>query len=338
MNWIGTSLKQWVRDAHHAEKSLFQMIMMKSNHLSEKSNEPPPDQNASLRLRRRFSARSGLKNLVLLLAGIIGFGTWSADCFSKMQTTWFDSKGATKKATPSFSLCATPDEDDRRLSTRKPSTPLPASRQQECYATDVGVDTGALIRTVKVASHFIQNEEYEIKHLLRGIFAIVTDMKERLFSQSQSPRRLHLLQAMGVKFIVEPSDYDEKLDNSRLMSDVAHGTGTWQSYGRCKASVSYHYWPRHDRGVDGKQLEKPVDIDEARKCCYRTSTSKSEVVTGVAVVCIEDGVQLLDSASSLVCAKSDSPPLNSCAKEYLAAENWRDKAGGWVSGCARYAD
>ncbi len=154
-------------------------------------------------------------------------------------------------------------------------------------------------------------------------------MKEIILA-SQSPRRLHLLQAMGVKFIVEPSDYDEKLDNSRLMSDVAMELALGKAMDvAAKHPSAIIIGSDTIVGVDGKQLEKPVDIDEARQMLLSYVDKQSEVVTGVAVVCIEDGVQLLDSASSLVYFKSDSPTVKQLREEYLATENWRDKAGGY---------
>lgn len=147
---------------------------------------------------------------------------------------------------------------------------------------------------------------------------------------SQSPRRLHLLKAMGVDFTVQPSNYDEKLDQNRPMPEVAMELALGKALDVAREHPEALVIGSDTIvGVDGKQLEKPVDVDEARQMLVSYMDKRSEVTTGLAIVCLDDGVQIVTSDTSYVYFKSDSPELEKLREAYLATENWRDKAGGY---------
>lgn len=147
---------------------------------------------------------------------------------------------------------------------------------------------------------------------------------------SQSPRRFHLLQEMGVEFVVEPSNFDEKLDQDRPMHDVASEL----AFGKANDIAARHpdaivIGSDTIVGVHDRQLEKPVDINDARRMLESYAGVKSEVTTGIAVVCIEENIAITDTDTANVFFKTNSPEIEALREQYLATNNWTDKAGGY---------
>lgn len=144
---------------------------------------------------------------------------------------------------------------------------------------------------------------------------------------STSPRRRELLRLMGVDFEIIPSNFDEKLDDTRSPQEVAQEL----ALGKALAVAAEH----PDRivigsdtivTVAGKQLEKPRDIEEAHAMLRRLSGTHNEVTTGVAVVRQSDGLRLVSSDTTLVYFK----PYDAAAvRAYLATGDSLDKAAGY---------
>lgn len=82
-------------------------------------------------------------------------------------------------------------------------------------------------------------------------------------------------------------------------------------------------------GVHDRQLEKPVDINDARRMLESYAGVKSEVTTGIAVVCIEENIAITDTDTANVFFKTNSPEIEALREQYLATNNWTDKAGGY---------
>jgi septum formation protein len=137
---------------------------------------------------------------------------------------------------------------------------------------------------------------------------------------------------MGIgNFQTIPSEYDEILDESRDAQEVAKelalGKALWVAQRHPNALV---IGSDTIVGVgDGRQLEKPNDIDEAREMLTALSSGESFVTTGVALVRYADGLEMVDEDTTYVYFKPDSPKVAKAREAYLESEDWRDKAGGY---------
>lgn len=144
---------------------------------------------------------------------------------------------------------------------------------------------------------------------------------------SQSPRRRELLAQMGVKFDVVPSNFDEWLDDSRLPEDVAKEL----ALGKAR-EVAIAYPDALVIGsdtiveIDGQQLEKPKDAEDAKRLLTLLSGKKNTVFTSLAVVCLEQGLEIVLAGSTEVTFK----PMNETAiDKYIASGDPFDKAGAY---------
>jgi septum formation protein len=147
---------------------------------------------------------------------------------------------------------------------------------------------------------------------------------------SQSPRRRDLMGRMGLEFTVLPSHFDEQLDESRGAEIVAKEL----ALGKAEDVAQEHpnaYVIGSDTivGVNGRQMEKPVDVDDARAMLMTLSGQQSTVSTGVAVINKSLNVQLVEVATTQVFFKPDSEEVAKLREAYLASEDWKDKAGGY---------
>jgi len=147
---------------------------------------------------------------------------------------------------------------------------------------------------------------------------------------SQSPRRRELLHDMGVKFDVIPSNFQEALDESRdaalVAKELALGKALDVARQHPEAIV---IGSDTIVAINGRQMEKPIDIEDAREMLIALSKGESTVSTGVAVVCLARGIQLTDVMTSRVFFKPDSPAVTAAREVYLASDDWHDKAGGY---------
>lgn len=144
---------------------------------------------------------------------------------------------------------------------------------------------------------------------------------------SQSPRRKELLEKMGVRFTVIPSNFEEHLDHSRPVTDVAIEL----ALGKANEIAQQH--PKAIViGADtivvikDRQLGKPEDEAEARQTLHELAGNKHQVCTGLAVLCRDLQFELVESVLSEVTFKlADAKAIET----YLATGNWRDKAGSY---------
>lgn len=148
---------------------------------------------------------------------------------------------------------------------------------------------------------------------------------------SQSPRRRHLLKAMGVEFTVHPSNYTEVLDDNKDIHEVAREL----SLG--KAMDVARLYPDavvigSDTivGMNNRQLEKPVDIEDARRMLLSYAGHESIVVTGLAVVCLSRRISEVTTDLTKVYFKPDSLEITKLREDYLVSNDWKDKAGGYA--------
>lgn len=160
----------------------------------------------------------------------------------------------------------------------------------------------------------------------------------RIILASQSPRRKELLTAMGLEFEAIPSNFDEQLDSNRLPVLVA------QELAIGKASTLAERYPDafvigSDTivSVDGEQLAKPHDAEEARQMLQSMAGRGSVVTTSVTVIHRAKGIILSGAEETLVVFK---PYDAQVVDAYLATGDYADKAGGYgiQSGAAPLID
>lgn len=155
---------------------------------------------------------------------------------------------------------------------------------------------------------------------------------------SQSPRRQELLAAMGLEFEVVPSNFDEKLDNSRSPEEVAIELAVGKA-----SQVAEEHPDSIVIGsdtivtIDGTQLEKPRDTAEAYQILERLSGTYSEVTTSLAVVFKAEDIQLTTVDTTKVYFK---PYDHEAVRVYVETGDPLDKAGafGIQSGAAPLID
>jgi septum formation protein len=147
---------------------------------------------------------------------------------------------------------------------------------------------------------------------------------------SQSPRRIELLTKMGVKFISVPSNYEERLDESIGADEVAIRLALGKAN-----DVSVKYPDAYVIGsdtvvaVNGRQMEKPKDIADAREMLQALAGHESSVSTGVAIVNEDKSVRECEVDTTKVYFKPDSTEVKALREAYLASGDWKDKAGGY---------
>lgn len=152
----------------------------------------------------------------------------------------------------------------------------------------------------------------------------------KIILASKSPRRVELLGGMGYEFDVVPSEYDERLDESRHVEEVAQELALGKALDVARRfPAAYVIGSDTIVAVDGRQMEKPVDIGDAREMLLALAGRASTVSTGVTVVYLDGGVQAVRVATTRVYFKDDSSEVEKLREEYLASGDWKDKAGGY---------
>lgn len=153
---------------------------------------------------------------------------------------------------------------------------------------------------------------------------------KKIILASKSPRRIDLLSKMGIKFEAVPSNYEESLNENLPAEEVAKEL----ALGKAKdvaASYPNAFIIGSDTvvAINSRQMEKPKDLDEAREMLTALAGRESTVCTGVAIISIERGIEIVDVDTTKVYFKSDSLEVTKLREEYLASGDWKDKAGGY---------
>lgn len=143
---------------------------------------------------------------------------------------------------------------------------------------------------------------------------------------------------MGVEFEAIPSNFNEKLDSSRLPEVVAielavgKASQVAEQYPECIVIGSDTIVT-----INGSQLEKPHDEAEAYQMLERLSGTHNEVTTSLAVICKANEVLLTASDTTRVYFK---PYNKEVVTSYVESGDSADKAGayGIQSGAAPLID
>lgn len=149
----------------------------------------------------------------------------------------------------------------------------------------------------------------------------------KIILASQSLRRQELLTEMGIVFDVMPSNFDEQLNDDREPADVA------EELAAGKAMAIAREFPAATVigadtivSIDGKQLEKPTSPENATEMLTLLAGKTHEVTTGVAVICLDEGIHLVDSDTTKVTFK---PYDEQAIRDYVATGDCMDKAGAY---------
>lgn len=144
---------------------------------------------------------------------------------------------------------------------------------------------------------------------------------------SGSPRRKELLEQRGLSFTVVQSDFEEWLDDGMTPEVVA----TMLGLGKARAVAAKHpeaivIGSDTIVTVDGKQLGKASNIEEAREMWRLVTSAPNIITTSIAVVCVAENYEFTVADNAYVTFK----PYDEAAVEaYLATDDWHDKAGAW---------
>lgn len=143
---------------------------------------------------------------------------------------------------------------------------------------------------------------------------------------------------MGVEFIAVPSNFDEYLDDARDPATVAMELALGKAM-----TVAKQYPDAIVIGsdtivtIEGKQLAKAADDDEARQMLKLLSGTHHEVTTGLVVIRLSDNTKLTGADTAKVYFH---PYDEERVTRYIETGDYKDKAGGYgiQSGAAPLID
>lgn len=150
----------------------------------------------------------------------------------------------------------------------------------------------------------------------------------KIILASQSPRRKALLDLMGLKFEIIPSNFEEYFDNTRPVDDVVKELGLGKAL-----DVAKDHPDDIVIGsdlivvIDGKQIGKPESEDEAKQMLRNISGRTHQLICSVAVVCLNRDYQKVETETAEV--TFDKLPED-LIDEYVATGTTYDKAGGYA--------
>ena len=151
---------------------------------------------------------------------------------------------------------------------------------------------------------------------------------KKIILASASPRRKQLLEQIGLKFEVDPSDYDEKIEPGLGPRELA------KKISRGKAETVAR---RHKNAIvigadtfivlGNRILGKPHTADEARKMLEAISGKPHLVITGFCVIGSDTGKTISGSAETIVFVKKLTPKE---IDAYVKSGEPLDKAGAYA--------
>ena len=147
---------------------------------------------------------------------------------------------------------------------------------------------------------------------------------------SASPRRQKLLAEAGYKFEVFPSDIDESDFSSESFSAEKYA----EKLALAKANNVATKFPNRlvvgaDTIVDfdGEIIGKAVDAEDAERITKKLFSSPHKVITAVAIVKLVDGLELVESDTTIVYPKQMTAEQ---IAEHINGKSWEGKAGAYA--------
>jgi septum formation protein len=147
---------------------------------------------------------------------------------------------------------------------------------------------------------------------------------------SASPRRSELLTEAGYRFKVIPSNIDESAFCAESLEPREHA----QALALAKARKVAQQYPDSviigaDTIVDfhGRIVGKPADARDAERITRMLFGEPHKVVTGVAVVCLSDNIELVASDITTVFPRKLTQTQ---IAEHISAGSWQGKSGAYA--------
>ncbi len=147
---------------------------------------------------------------------------------------------------------------------------------------------------------------------------------------SVSPRRKDLLTEAGYEFMVVVPDIDESAFGAERIGPCDYAKRLALAKAR---SVAGDFPGRlviaADTVVDFDEeiIGKPADAKEAEEITRKLFSRPHKVVTAVAIVRLEDGVELVESDTTTIYPKKMSEEQMA---EHIMSGSWQDKAGAYA--------
>ena len=151
--------------------------------------------------------------------------------------------------------------------------------------------------------------------------------RPRLILASASPRRRELLSQLGIPFevvVAQVTEHEDPATDPRVM--VAHNAALKADWVAGLHPDSVVLGADTTVFLDGKSINKPRDLDEARSILRRLSGREHTVFTGVAVRRAASGLRVDQGVASRVMFKPFGDPV---IEEYIRMVDTLDKAGAY---------
>lgn len=151
---------------------------------------------------------------------------------------------------------------------------------------------------------------------------------------SASPRRRQLLAKAGYKFKVVPSYIDESPPNVAVGGTGLNAAEYAKGLALAKAKKVAGKFPdclviSADTVVDfnGEIIGKPADAKEAELITRKLFSAPHKVITGIAIVRLSDGAEIIDSDTTIVYPKKLTDEQ---IAGHIKGLSWRGKAGAYA--------
>ena len=142
---------------------------------------------------------------------------------------------------------------------------------------------------------------------------------------SASPRRKDLLQLLGVPFSVEPADIDETRRSGERPEDLVARLAVEKAEAVAASSAGAVVVAADTVVVVGDEvLNKPVDVDDARRMLTLLSGRSHRVLTGMAISVDGSITHAVEETTVVLCRLTDTD-----IDWYIATGDYRGKAGAY---------
>ena len=151
-----------------------------------------------------------------------------------------------------------------------------------------------------------------------------------LILASASPRRRQLMSQAGYKFTVVPPQIDESACETNEIAPAEYAKKL--ALAKAKSVAQKHpdsFIIGADTIVDfqGRIIGKAADAEEAEQITRQLFSEPHKVITGVAIVRLSDGTEIVESDSTTVYPKKMTSWQ---IADDIKGGSWRDKAGAYA--------
>ena len=151
---------------------------------------------------------------------------------------------------------------------------------------------------------------------------------KKMILASCSPRRSEILKRFNIEFEIKPSSVDEDFTEGEDPKDVVEMLALRKCRDVANRSQNGEIVIAADTIVvySDKILGKPVDKSDARKMIHSLSGKSHQVITGIAIIDLETGIESVDCQVTDVLFRHLTDDK---IERYLNTEEYVDKAGAY---------